>query len=122
MEKVVARRLDHALAPTSHPFAVGEEEDVISTEDEIDIEVQAKAIRRTASSFPEGLRHDPLRPPSMTKEEVEVRNQHYQKHKQWKRGEITKEEFRQSRRIWNKVRRHYRSRQVQYKFRDGKKT
>eukprot|EP00959_Pyramimonas_sp_CCMP1952_P386738 8105125-Pyramimonas_sp.AAC.1 len=44
IEKLVARRLDHALAPASHPFAVGEEEGGISTEDEIDIEVQAKAI------------------------------------------------------------------------------
>eukprot|EP00959_Pyramimonas_sp_CCMP1952_P032840 688551-Pyramimonas_sp.AAC.1 len=58
----------------------------------------------------------------MTKEEVGVRNEHYQKHKQWKRGEITIEAFRQSRRVWNKVRRQFRSRQVQFKFRDGKKT
>eukprot|EP00959_Pyramimonas_sp_CCMP1952_P066675 1391974-Pyramimonas_sp.AAC.1 len=71
MEKVFARRLDHALAPTSHPFAGGEEEGIISNEDEFDVGIQAKAIRRTASSFPEGLQHDPLRPPSMTKEDVE---------------------------------------------------
>eukprot|EP00959_Pyramimonas_sp_CCMP1952_P255264 5331635-Pyramimonas_sp.AAC.1 len=63
MEKVVARRLDHAAAPASHPFAGGEEEDRLSNEDDIDVGIQARAIRRTASTFPEGLQHDPLRPP-----------------------------------------------------------
>ena len=153
MEKIVARRFDHELAPSSHPFVQARdtderrdtdtderrdtderpgEEDATRTNDggggtrekvdEFDVGTQAQAIRRTASTFPEGLQNDPMRPPSMTKEEVEVRNEHYLKHKQWKKGEITIEELRKSRRVWSKVRRQFRSRQVQYQFREGKKT
>eukprot|EP00959_Pyramimonas_sp_CCMP1952_P123159 2574785-Pyramimonas_sp.AAC.1 len=59
--------------------------------------------------------------PGLSEEQVRFRREHYQRHRDWKRGLIEEEEFNRSRRRWTAIRRSYRRQLIVYRHREGLK-